>query len=126
MEINIYKEMVSMSENMADGKSQNFAVYMYTFTDKVWRISNIIEEYATLISENNVDEIWQYSALISRDLEFILAWYAFKYIADEYEEIEISEEQWQCISNGLESITLADDLISLEQVIDSGMNILTQ
>lgn len=122
MELNIYKEMISMSENMADGKSQNFAVYMYTFTDKAWRIANIIEEYATLISGNCVDEIWQYSALISRDLEFIVAWYTFKYIADEYEEIEITEEQWQHISDGLENITIADDLISLEQVIDCGMN----
>ncbi len=122
MQFNIQREMISMTKNMSDEMSVNFAFHLYTFTDKAWRISNIIEEYTHLIGEN-YDEMCQYSALISRDLEFIVAWYSFKYIADEYEELELTGEQWQHISDGLESITLADDLISLEQVIDCGMNV---
>lgn len=120
MEINVYEEMISMLGNMKDETCINFAFYLYTFDDEFWRIANVIEEYSHYIS-HSADESWQYCEKIQSDLEFILAWYTFKYVADEYEELELTEEQWQRISDGLSTFTIADDIVSLKQIIDSGM-----
>lgn len=119
----IYAEMVSMTENMNSDESKNFAFYLRRFDDKCWRIANIIEEFSNMISWN-YDEMYQYCKLIQKDLDFILAWYAFSYIADEYEEVELTEDEWQRISDGLSSITIADDIVSLEQVLDVAMKAL--
>lgn len=118
--MNIYKEMTSMTGNMTDENCKNFAFYLYTFDDKFWRIANVIEEYSDLVSEI-IDESWELCNTIQSNLEFILAWYTFKYISIEYEETELTEEQWQRISDGLATFTVADDLVSLEQTIDSCM-----
>ena len=56
------------------------------------------------------------------EFEFILAWFAFDYLYNEYEITEISEQAWQFISDALSGITAFDDSVNdIYQALDNAV-----
>ena len=125
MNNSILSNKVAMSKNMTE-ESTEFAAYLRNYHRKNHNtIEDALKKFTVTFFYgvgSDPKERNTFSDKIRSELDFIIAWYAFDYLMDEYGYLVINEEIWQIISDGLSGIELDFNICTIEESVDNSVD----